>query len=78
LAGQYKGFTIYSVGSSDYYLQLRWIESELDCYFAFFKGCPKSDGHIVPGGFEEIFLALDDFDKEVAIFNLDLFRGSGE
>lgn len=64
----------FRVGRSNYCCYFR-PEYSIDGYFnqSFYKGCPKSDGEIVIGGFEEVFSNLDNFDKEIIIFNMELF-----
>ena len=73
-----------SIDLTSYY-SFRFGHSIYHCYFrpeyntkeffnqSFYKGCPKSNGEIVVGGFEEVFSNLDDFDKEIVIFNINLF-----
>jgi hypothetical protein len=70
------GSSSYKIGSSNMYLQIRFSHnfSEDSFYYSYYHGCPKMDGSIIMGGFEEVFNLLDDVDKDIAIFNLDVLK----
>lgn len=67
----------YRVGSSSYYCYFRPTYNVDGIFFqSYYYNCPKLDGAIVIGGFEEIFPMLDSFDQEVVVFNINLFSAT--
>jgi hypothetical protein len=68
-------FSIYQVGSSNLFLQLRGCSNHnLDCYYSFYNGCPNDEGYIILGGVEEVLNNLSSLDQDIILFNLDLFK----
>ncbi len=69
-----KLFYNYAIGSSNYFLYIRINPTNDQWFYSIYNGCPKKDGSIVISGFEEVFNNLDDVDRELFIYNINLFR----